>query len=60
MTEPRKHRADAYCPVCGGTCRDPQAIRNLGWYKPKSLGPSFTGAGKSSFKPARKSARFEQ
>jgi hypothetical protein len=20
-----RHRADAYCPVCGGTCRDPEA-----------------------------------
>lgn len=52
MTE-AKHRADAYCPACGGTCRDPKAIANLGWFKPLSLGPTFTGPGESSFKPAR-------
>jgi hypothetical protein len=54
-----KHRADAYCPVCGGTCRDPDTIRQLGWTKPLSLGPDWTGPGKTSFKPSRKAGRFE-
>lgn len=54
-----KHRADAYCPACGGTCRDEATIKALGSVKPLSLGPEFTGAGKPSFKPARKGSRWD-
>lgn len=46
------HRADAYCPECGGTCRDPETLARQ-TTKPLSLRPSFTGAGTTSFKPAR-------
>lgn len=52
------HRADAYCQECGGTCRDPRTVVAL-QHKPLSLGPAFTGLGKSTFKPARKTRRFE-
>lgn len=51
-----KHRADAYCAVCGGACRDARTIAALD-HKPLSLRPSFTGAGQSSFKPARHANR---
>jgi hypothetical protein len=48
-----EHRADAYCPACGGTCRDPRAIAALGDRKPASMRPAFTGPGQTSFKPSR-------
>lgn len=51
-----KHRADAYCAACGGTCRDPATIARQ-TEKPLSLRPSFTGAGQTSFKPARHANR---
>jgi hypothetical protein len=54
-----KHRADAYCPACGGTCRDARTIAALGDKPVLSLRPSFTGSGAPTFKPARKSGRFE-
>lgn len=50
------HRADAYCPECGGTCRDPEAIAAL-THKPLSIRPTFTGAGAPTFKPARHANR---
>jgi hypothetical protein len=58
------HRVDAYCPACGGTCRDAEAIRkhnaDAGWYRRKlDVRPTFTGAGSTSFKPTRKPGRFE-
>lgn len=52
-----RHRADAYCPRCGGQCRDPDTIAALD-HKPLSLGPAFTGAGRTSFKPSRKPKKF--
>lgn len=52
-----KHRADAYCALCGGACRDPAAIRRLDGRKPLSIGPLFTEAGSPSFKPARHGVR---
>lgn len=52
-----KHRADAYCPACGGTCRDAATIRAHGDKPVLSLRPAFTGAGQTSFKPARHANR---
>lgn len=51
------HRADAYCRACGGQCRDPDAIAALDGRQPLSLRPAFTGAGQTSFKPARHANR---
>lgn len=55
-----KHRADAYCPACGGKCRDEAAIKALAdaGRKPLSLRPAFTGPGKPGFKPARRSSKW--
>lgn len=53
-----KHRADAYCAACGGTCRDPRTVAEQRRRpKPLSLGPLFTDAGAPSFKPARHGVR---
>jgi hypothetical protein len=53
-----KHRADAYCPACGGQCRDPETVAAL-THKPLSIRPAFTGAGRPTFRPTRKSGQFE-
>lgn len=52
-----KHRADAYCAACGGKCRDPETIAELGNKPVLSMRPAFTGAGQMSFKPARHANR---
>lgn len=52
-----KHRADAYCPACGGTCRDPVTVAAQAGRPVLSLRPAFTGAGQTSFKPARHANR---
>lgn len=58
-----QHRADAYCHVCGGACRDTETITAHaaaeGWYGRKlDIRPFFTGPGETSFKPARKEKRL--
>jgi hypothetical protein len=58
-----QHRADAYCHVCGGACRDERTIkeRDASWgFYPRKLDirPFFTGPGETSFKPARKEKRL--
>lgn len=50
------HRADAYCRACGGQCQKPWLAPPVVG-KPLSLRPTFTGAGQTSFKPARHANR---
>ena len=53
------HRAHAYCPACGGTCRDPETLARAPARPALSIRPAFTGAGSPTFKPSRKPGKFE-